>query len=170
MKTKLSCIILALTAGMLLHQCEKEKHTETTLSGKLVKASDCKDFLKSALVSETIADTLSCIHYAYDAEKQKLTVKHVNTGFNCCPGELSCSFSMIGDTIVIKESEQGALCHCNCLFDMDMEITGVEARKYHMKVIEPYAMYLEKLVFEADLAQEPEGSFCVTRKSYPWGV
>ncbi|MFO7370331.1 MAG: hypothetical protein R6X09_08690 [Bacteroidales bacterium] len=169
MKTKLSFLVLALMAGMLLYQCEKEKQAETVLSGKLLDYSDCKDFTKSATNAVTIADTLSCIQYQYDVEKNLLKVKHVNTGFNCCPGELYCSFSMISDTIVIKESEKSALCHCNCLFDMDIEITGVANRKYQVKVVEPYAEEMEKLVFEVDLAQEPEGSFCVTRKDYPWG-
>ncbi|MBN1145198.1 MAG: hypothetical protein JXA72_12285 [Bacteroidales bacterium] len=170
MKTKISCLVLALMAATMLYQCEKEKQTDTTLTGKLVKTSECKDFLKSALVVETIADTLSCLQYQYDAENHKLAVKHVNTGFNCCPDELYCAFSLISDTIVIKESEKSALCHCNCLYDMDIEITGVDARKYQVKVVEPYAVNMDKLIFEVDLVQEPEGSFCVTRKTYPWGV
>lgn len=171
MKTKLSCIILALMAGMLFYRCENEKQTETTISGKLVKHSACKRSVKfTETIAEAVADTLSCIQYKFDLGNHKLTVKHVNAGFNCCPGELSCSFSMISDTIVIKESEQSALCNCNCLFDMDMEISGVNAGKYQVKVVEPYAEDMDRLVFEADLTQEPEGSFCVTRKIYPWGV
>ncbi|MBN1145362.1 MAG: hypothetical protein JXA72_13105 [Bacteroidales bacterium] len=170
MKTKLSYLVLALMAGMLIYQCEKEKQAETTLSGKLLEYSDCKSFTKSATDEAIIADTLSCIHYQYDAEKRQLNMKHVNTGFNCCPEELYCSFSMISDTIVIKESEKSALCDCNCLFDMDIEITGVDARKYQVKVVEPYAVNMDKLIFEVDLAHQPEGSFCVTRKDYPWGV
>lgn len=167
MKTKLSYLVLALMAGILLYQCEKENQTETSLEGVLVKHSACKSSVKSA---ETTADTLSCLQYHYDVENHKLTVKHINAGFNCCPGELYCSFSMISDTIVIKELEKSPLCNCNCLFDLDMEITGVDARKYQVKVVEPYAEELEKLVFEVNLAQESEGSFCVTRKTYPWGV
>lgn len=170
MKTKLSYMIMALTLGLLLYQCEKEKQTETLLSGKLLDYSDCKDFTKSATNAVTIADTLSCMQYQYDVEKRLLKVKHVNTGFNCCPGELYCSFSMISDTIVIKESEKSPMCNCNCLFDLDIEIAGVDARKYQLKVVEPYAVEMEKLLFEINLALEPEGSFCVTRKTYPWGV
>ncbi len=167
MKTIFDYLVLALLVGILLCRCENEKQAETTISGVLVKHSECKSSLKS---TETISDTLSCLQYAYDAKNRKLTVKHVNAGFNCCPGELSCSFSMINDTIVIKESEQSGLCNCNCLFDLDMEIDGVEAKKYQVKVVEPYAGDMEKLLFEIDLALEPESSFCITRKEYPWGV
>ena len=167
MKKASGHIILALMTVTLLCQCEKEKQAESAISGVLVKHSECKSSLKSA---EIIADTLSCIQYVFDAENRQLTVKHVNAGFNCCPGELSCSFSIISDTIVITESEQSGLCNCLCLFDMDMEISGVNARKYQVKVIEPYAEDKERLVFEANLTQEPQGSFCVTRKNYPWGV
>jgi hypothetical protein len=166
MKTTLSYLVMALMAGMLVYQCENEKQAESAISGVLVKHSACKSSLKTA---EIIADTLSCLQYQYDAENRKLTVKHVNAGFNCCPDELYCAFSLISDTIVINESEKSALCNCNCLFDLDMEITGVDARKYQVKVIEPYAADIEKLLFEIDLDEEPEGSFCVTRKDYPWG-
>lgn len=170
MKTKPGYIIMALVAGALfLYQCEKEKSADKTLSGKLISYTECKDFTKSTPGSETIADTLSCVQYRYDMETRKLTLKHINTGFNCCPEELYCSFSANVDTLFINESEKSAMCDCNCLFDMDIEITDVDAGKYQVKFIEPYAEDLDPLLFEIDLVNHPEGSFCVNRKWYPWG-
>ena len=170
MRTKSGYILMALVTGALfLCQCEKEKSADKTLSGKLLSYSECKDFTKSTTGSETLADTLSCVRYHYDIETRKLTLKHINTGFNCCPEELYCSFSSNNDTLFISESEKSASCDCNCLFDMNIEIADIDAGKYQVKFIEPYAENLDRLVFEIDLINQPEGSYCVTRKWYPWG-
>jgi hypothetical protein len=115
-------------------------------------------------------DSLSCVLYSYDPSEQVLTLQHINSAFNCCPGKLSCKFSLKGDTIIIEESEREAACDCNCLFDLNMEISGVESRSYHIKMVEPYVEPAECILFEIDLEEQTEDTYCVIRKMYPWGI
>ncbi len=171
MKQKIVFVLIVLAAIFITDACEKEKADKSDLifSGKLTSYSDCKSFKTTALESEK-PDTLSCVNYSFDVLTNKLIIKHINSGFNCCPEILYCTITLNGDTIVIREDEKEALCHCNCLFDLDMEITGVEAKRYQVRFIEPYAGEQEELQFEMDLTNHPDGSVCVVRKQYPWGI
>jgi hypothetical protein len=74
------------------------------------------------------------------------------------------------DTIIISEHEAKAQCNCNCLYDLDLVINGVDSKEYQIKFIEPYSGEQKKISFKIDLTKEKNGSFCVTRKSYPWGM
>ena len=161
-------ILTALLSGLLLFSCEEEKEKQLVLAGTLINNTNCKDNFKSAPGNKITADSLSCIDYSYN--KIKLTIKHINAGFNCCPEKLYCNISLVSDTIIIQEFEKSALCDCNCLYDLDIEISGVETKKYILKLIEPYCGNQEKLIFEIDLTRETEGLYCVTRKQYPWGI
>jgi len=163
MKTSALSLFL-FSLALILTGCEEAG--QTAISGELLTHSDCKSNLKTTAEP----DSLSCAVYSYDAATKVLQLTHINAGFNCCPGTLSCSFKLLGDTIRITEEEQEALCSCNCLFDMEMEISGVERSSYVIEFIEPYAGDMDALLFEIDLAAETDGSFCVTRKSYPWGM
>jgi hypothetical protein len=136
---------------------------------KLVKNTSCKG-LKSARLVAPSADSLSCVNYQYDQSTQKLTIQHINAAFNCCPDTLSCKISMSGDTIVISESEKKAGCKCNCLYDLQMEIVAIPAGKYQVRMAEPYCGSQKPLIFGIDLSKVKEGSFCVLRKQYPWGI
>jgi hypothetical protein len=51
---------------------------------------------------------------------------------------------------------------------LDIEINGIDAKIYQVEFIEPYSDEQEKIIFELDLTMEKEGSYCVTRKQYPW--
>jgi hypothetical protein len=165
-----SLLIFSLIA-IIVFGCEKNnENNPENISGKLVDNSECKFDLKASSEAMVTPDSLSCMEYSFDKENSKLTMKHINAGFNCCPGNLSCDVSLKGDTIVMKESEESFLCDCNCLYDLDIEVDGVAEKAYWIKVDEPYAGDQEKLVFEVNLAQHATGSYCVTRKMYPWGM
>jgi hypothetical protein len=159
--------VLAFT-GCLLFSCD-ELLNPSSINGELLSHSDCKSSKSASLSGET-PDTLSCVHYTFNASENTLSVSHINAAFNCCPGEIKCDFSIDNDTIIIEESERTAQCSCDCLFDLEMEITGVESGDYIIKVVELYAGEEDKLIFEINLDDEDEGSFCVTRKQYPWGL
>ncbi len=171
MKPKIVFVLIVLAAIFFIDGCEKEKEDQSDLvfSGELTSYTDCKVFKSTGMEPDT-PDTLSCVNYSFDASTNKLVIKHINSGFNCCPEILYCYITLKGDTILIREDEKEALCLCNCLFDLDMEITGVETKKYQVKIIEPYAVNQEALLFEMDLAKHATGSVCVVRKQYPWGV
>ena len=154
--------------GLIVFSCKEEAiNTEQlTVTGQLIKHTSCKDNFKSA--SEITSDSLSCIDYYFD--QNKLSLKHINAGFNCCPESLWCTISVKNDTIIVQEFEKSALCRCNCLYDLDIQVTGIAEKKYILKFVEPYCGEQEKLIFEIDLKEETEGLFCVIRKQYPWGI
>lgn len=152
--------------ALLLQGCNK---AEQQIVGQLISHSDCKSS-KALSYDEKTPDTLSCMNYTYDSPGKILSLEHINAGFNCCPGEITCSFSVSGDTIIITEKEKSSLCNCNCLFDLKIELGHIEARSYVIKVIEPYCGKQEKLTFTFDPDVSAAGSACVKRKLYPWGM
>ena len=154
---------------ILFNSCEDQKDpAESKISGSITDISDCKNF-KSGDLKFTEADTFSCIHYLYDEVNHKVIMTHINSGFNCCPGGLYCKVSTNNDTIIIKEFENEQGCDCNCLFDLDIELKGIDQNKYQVRFVEPYAEGQEQLIFEMDLTSGNEGEYCVVRKGYPWG-
>ncbi len=168
MKTFMRIILGAAILMFMFISCEKEKDEES-INGKVIKQTDCKTF-KSIINNAEVADTLSCVNYSFNTSENLLTLKHINTGFNCCPGELSCKVSFNNDTIIIQEFEEQNACDCNCLFDLDIEVYGLKARNYYLKFIEPYRGEQEKLFFEIDLQNQADGTHCVFRNQYPWGM
>ncbi|MBN1184825.1 MAG: hypothetical protein JXB49_21240 [Bacteroidales bacterium] len=167
-------ILLSLSAILLIttiNSCTNENDetpVQGEISGELINTSDCK-YNKSAHTHEDTPDTLSCIKYTYDKKNQKLIFTHYNAAFNCCPGELSCNFSLGGDTIIVEESEEMPGCHCNCLYDLDMQIEGILSKKYIIKIIEPYVYDSTPMIFEIDLTNIQQDEYCLTRKFYPYG-
>ena len=171
MKTAVFKILLVLFIGGFVLGCEKEKEDPPVeISGKLTSNMECKDLFKSAFEANTTPDSLSCIEYTFSQVDSILTLRHINAGFNCCPEELWGEISTSGDTILIEEFEKSALCDCDCLYDLDIVIEGVVEGKYHIKMVEPYAQGQRELFFEIDLEKETNGSYCVLRKRYPWGI
>ena len=154
-------LIIGFFTGLLIFSCEKENQI---ITGKVITDSGCKTS-KSDSNTDSTPDSLSCINYLYEETRAKLFIKHINAGFNCCPQKLYCVVSMSGDTIIIKEYELSAMCDCNCLYDLEIEITGLSSKQYQVKFIEPYSSEQEKIIFEMDLADHREGSFCVIRKT-----
>jgi len=173
MKTSLSFIIAMLLMMAFITGCQTESEpsgeNELQVSGKIVSNSECKSS-KSASLSIDIPDSLSCIDYSYNSSSHLLSFIHINAGFNCCPDSIYCTVTAIGDSIVVQEFEKSALCNCNCLFDLYFELTGVVAKVYHVRFIEPYADGQELLYFDLDLINQPQGSVCVVREHYPWGT
>jgi len=151
---------------LLIFSCERDNQIMT---GKIINDSGCKNSKSGEFKTDT-PDSLACVFYSYDKSESKLSVNHINAGFNCCPEKLFCNISLKGDTIIISESEKKTLCRCDCLYDLDIEITGVDAKEYNIKFIEPYAGNQEKIIFHLDLKNTTEGSFCVLRNQYPWGT
>jgi hypothetical protein len=137
-----------------------------SISAQINNIPECKN-LEFGFI--TTPDTLSCVEYSYNSRKRKLTMNHINAGFNCCPGSLHVQAEMKGDTIQILEFEKEAGCRCLCLFDLDIEIIGVERQKYQIQLIEPYVAEDENIAFEINLNDNPHGTYCVTRKKHPWG-
>ncbi len=168
MKKTLLLILVYSLLVVLAPGCKKDDNPSENVefSGALIKHTECKD-LEFTSVREYTPDTLSCVEYAFD--NNKLMLKHINAGFNCCPDSLYVNTFLNGDTIVIEEYETSALCDCNCLYDLDIELTGLEAKKYHIRFVEPYVINEAKIFFDMDLENDVKDKFCVIRKRYPWG-
>ncbi|MBU1013997.1 MAG: hypothetical protein KKG99_13435 [Bacteroidetes bacterium] len=163
-------IIAGLITLFFIAACEKKASDEDQIiSGRLISNSECKS-LKSNYLTSSTPDSISSVEYNYSASNNKLMLKHINAGFNCCPGILTCVFRLNADTIIIQEYEEAAQCHCDCLYDLEIEIDGVKTKKYQIKFIEPYATNLAPLIFELDLTSNISGSYSVVRKQYPWGI
>lgn len=163
---------LAIVAIGLFLGCENENESAKVpfeAEGKLVENSECKG-MKSMFLQDNTPDSLSCCEYSYNPETEVLTLVHVNAGFNCCPGELSVDVYSANDTIFIEEFEEAALCNCNCLFDLEIELNNIPQQSVNLSFIEPYAQDMEKLTFTINLNETTVGSVCATRKKYPWGV
>lgn len=171
MKSKISNLLAVCLLSILVVSCtdDTQQPKNLDLSINLIGKSDCKSN-KSAEINQSVTYSQSCIDYSFDQATKKLTLKHINAGFNCCPESLYCTVAYRNDTIVVQEYEKSLGCKCNCLYDLDFEVGGIEPGKYQLYVIEPYAGNQAKLNFELDLRNQKQGSWCVTRTQYPWGL
>lgn len=142
--------------------CDNRINTD---DGALITHTLCKN--EKDLMYET---NETCVEYSYDTASKTLNLKHINTGFNCCPEKLYCDISIEGDTIIIEESERKQDCNCLCLYDMEAEVYNVEAKSYIIKYIEPYIGDYDELIFEIDLSVNISGNYCMERNNYPWGI
>jgi len=168
MKKTIYSVLAGFGIIILVFSCKKDDNKQLLLTGTLVTYSECKSSKSANLITET-PDSLSCVDYSFDVSNNKLSIKHINAGFNCCPDSLYCEVTLSNDSIIIQEFEKIAQCNCNCLFDLEIEINGVETKKYQLIFIEPYSGDQEKIIFGLDLTKDDEGSYCVVRKQYPWG-
>jgi hypothetical protein len=159
--------ILTITILLLFISCSKNE--QQPLSVGNIERSDCKSNMKSETI-DIKPDTLCCIKYSYNNSTNQLSITHINAGFNCCPGEICCIATVSGDTLVIEETESTSICDCSCLFDLTFTIDNVEDTPAFMKIKEPYWSGSGSIVFDISLKKEKEGSWCTTRKNYPWGM
>lgn len=178
MKKVLYSLLVVTLIGLTIVCCEEKGNdgnqgdggNQGKISGKLISNSPCKGSIALNAPADEVPDSISRVEYSYDNETKKLTLKHINAGFNCCPDSLYCEIELKGDTIVIEEFEKLPLCNCFCVYDLEIEVDSVEMKGYQVKFVEPYAGEQDKLVFGIDLASAANGSYSVIRKLYPWGV
>jgi len=137
-------------------------------SGKVTNQSECKD--GSTKENAEFSTDRTYVTYKYNATENKLVLKHINTNFNCCSGDFSCTVNLEDNTLTITEEAEKADCDCMCLYDIDMEIDDIEVKAYTIKIVEPYIGDLEKISFNIDLANDTEGVFSLERDQYPWGM
>lgn len=169
MKTHNTLLLLICFSLFIITSCEDE-NKEKRINASLTSDYICKNFLKDGNDSLKLADSLSKVEYVYDENTKTLTLKHLNAGFNCCPDEFYCDVNLTNDTLLIKEREKEALCNCNCLYDLSIDVNNLKKKKYFVQFIEPYAQTLALLHFEIDLKNASSGSYSVVRKQYPWGM
>jgi len=167
MKTLIHSTIVIVAVLLLSISCNKDKETAGIL-GKIIGHTNCKSSKSTSLL--LTVDSLSCVDYSFDTSANKLLLKHINAGFNCCPGSLYCKVNISNDTIIIQEFESKQQCDCNCLYDLDIEIVEINSQGYVIKIIEPYCGNQEQIIFDVDFSVQEQGNYCATRNQYPWGI
>ena len=147
--------------------CKSNSGPETDPNGILLQYQGCKEWSVGSDAINITARNEDCLEYLYDG--RKLILKHVNAGFNCCPGTITAEIAVTDRIISIIEREQEAGCLCLCLFDLDMEIDNLEPGEYTIRVVEPYVEDGdESLEFVVQFSAGTSGCYCVSRNYYPW--
>ena len=154
----------------LLTCCTENTTTQNNgdAAGSLTQFSACTYMDTGNIHSYDHTSNEDCIDYIYTNDGT-LMLTHVNSGFNCCPGELTADITISNNKITIEEHEEVAGCHCNCLYDIEYRIDNLSAGVYTIEIITPYVDETEYLEFTMDLSSPTTGSFCTTRDNYPWG-
>lgn len=157
-------LVLMATAA-LFGSCESPDH-QGDLSVSVTSDMVCRT--NQVLKTNDPAPETSCIRFDYDGTSL-LTLKHLNAGFNCCPGKFDVSIEVKGDSLIIREDENQQGCKCNCLFNLDILVGNLSPAAYHVRFVEPYADYsIPQLIFDLNLKKVPNGQFCVTRPEGWW--
>lgn len=108
------------------------KSDDTPFQVKTVANSGCK---KTGSESRAANDGLNPEYIEYKAiGNGYLSLNHVNTYFNCQPGELNIQATLEGNEIKILETEEQALVKCICPYDLYCEIGPLKNEKYTIVV------------------------------------
>ena len=109
-----------------------EKSDDTPFHVKTVANSGCK---KTGNETRSADDISNPEYIEYNAMGNGyLSLNHVNTYFNCQPGELSIQATLEGNEIKILETEEQALVKCICPYDLYCEIGPLKNEKYTIVV------------------------------------
>jgi hypothetical protein len=168
--SKRTHFILVILFLLILFGCKENVITaETDPIGILSSYEGCKTFAttsNSGVSARGINE--ECIEYVYDGEGL-LVLKHINSGFNCCPEKISADIYVSGNMIYIEEREQEQGCFCQCLFDVKYEIHDLTPGEYTIEVKGLYvAASDEEMKFNVQLLDSCSGTYCVIRTHYPW--
>ena len=137
MKPIINIALLSFFVIFLNFACEKETENQPLeFSGELISHTGCKHLRSSKFENDQ-----SCVEYVFDKTNNKLSLTHINTGFNCCPDSLWCTISKTENTIIIEEFEASQGCKCNCLYDFEIELEGIEQEKYTIKFTCIYSLF-----------------------------
>lgn len=125
MKTKaFFSFLLILT--FVVSSCKKELSNCTVVVNDL-SYGDCKTKGSTTTIFDPEYITLKTIDSDY------ILCEHINTIFNCDPGEIAVSVQMLGDTIIIDENEIKAAADCICPYDLTFKIGSLQYGVYPIK-------------------------------------
>ncbi|UCG61573.1 MAG: hypothetical protein JSV52_14875 [Candidatus Zixiibacteriota bacterium] len=137
---------------------------EDPLIGGTTEFSECGGFETARLLSEPPADSV-CIAWEYD-ESHTLKLLHQNVTFNC--GMYDIATMVVVDTGAIWIEERPLInpMHCDCLFDVEIEIPNLSPDFYMVVIMDSYwdgekwVPSGDSLHFSIDLVQDPSGYHC----------
>jgi hypothetical protein len=161
--------IYLVIAGLILISSCKDGGTSDnpTPSFKLISHTDCKSF-----IADSTPKDMDCIEYSYDSTKNILKIKHINAAFNCCPTDFTINVSVSNEIITVTEDEKSAGCKCNCIYDLEYEIYGLDKSKsYVMKIDEKLLPQNDDpILANLNFSDKSSGKVCFKRSGYPWGM
>jgi hypothetical protein len=166
------CLLIGLLFLVLtISGCKTNNDVQAHPSGSLLSYNGCKQFQGSnQLNRSTAARESDCLEYHYDGQN-KLILKHINAGFNCCPGEIVANIEFNGNRITITESEKEQGCRCLCLFDLDLEVINLHPGTYTIRIVEPYVQGNNQVLeCTVNLSAAASGTYCLERNYYPWAL
>jgi len=124
-------ILFLLFSPLLLISCEKTYDLKN-LKIDQIFFSDCK-------TSKGIIESI-----AYKTvNKNYLSITHVNSFFNCDPGQLSVDIKIQNDTIVINEAEERGLANCVCPYDFNFRIGPIDYGTYNFILEKGGLLYIK---------------------------
>lgn len=168
-KSPLCLLVGLLSLVLTISGCKTNNHAQADPSGSLLGYNGCKQFQDNNQLSRsTAARESDCLEYLYDG-RSTLVLKHINAGFNCCPGEIVANIEFNGNRITITENEREQGCRCLCLFDLDLEVINLHPGTYTIRVVEPYVQGNNQVLeFTVNLNAAASGTYCLERNYYPW--
>ncbi len=165
---KFFVIILAAQALVGLGGCKTNEAGQPDIVGALLNYNGCKLLPGGTLERMAQIRMQECLEYDYDG-RGTLTLKHVNSGFNCCPGSLTSEVVVTGKLITIIENEEMAGCHCLCLYDLEYRFENLSPGEYTIRFQCPYVPVNETMISIAlELSGPAGGQYCLDRNQYPW--
>jgi hypothetical protein len=160
------CLVLVTMGG-----CKKSTEVQPVPTGVLLQSNGCKNFLANAvgkLNDFGPGPHEDCLEFQYNGI-DTLVLRHINAGFNCCPGEITADIDFNNRLITITEREQEQGCLCLCLFDLDYEVVNLVPGIYTIRIIEPYVEGGDEILeLTLELWSATSGTHCVPRDYYPW--
>lgn len=164
------CVVVCMSL-VTISGCKKSADAQLIPSGALLETTSCKQFLANtsgSLDEFAPGQHEDCIEYQYN-DANTLILRHINAGFNCCPGEITAEIEFNSSLITITEMEQEQGCKCVCLFDLDYEIINLAPGEYTIRIIEPYVEAGDQVLeLTLRLLSATSGTFCLQRNYYPW--
>lgn len=166
-KLSLRLIYLFSFLTFLFSGCDNQVFTGKKIIN--VNYSSCKHFTEQT-GTDSVDQDMDCLKINYIPGSKTMKIKHLNAAFNCCPDKIFAEISIDSNIITIVEKEKLTdPCKCNCLYDLDYEISGIEAKTYIILIKEAYLNDVdEELEIKTDLNKNTSYEICKKRTSYPW--
>lgn len=123
MKTKI-IFFLSLILSAAITSCKKE-FPDDPLGLRDLSISSCKSKGEEAKgIDDPEFISIKTIDDYY------ILFKHVNSMFNCEPGQITISLEIEADTILIDEKEETSLANCVCQYDLEFRLGPLQYGEY----------------------------------------
>jgi hypothetical protein len=106
--------------------CKKE-FPDNPLTIDNLTVSDCKSVGLNKGSTSPMYITLKTVNDYY------IQYDHINSWFNCEPGQITVSFEMSSDSITLDENESSSAANCICPFDVSCRIGPLQYGTYTIK-------------------------------------